>query len=243
MAQSLKETKIQILTCTRCGLSCNCNSPIPITLGNPRNIRYLVIGEAPGKKEDELGEPFVGPAGQFLRRALRKAGLRGSDGAWMNAVSCYPHDHKTPTLAEISACRNNLYDQLDSVDVKNVLVCGAVALSSLLPKVQLSYAMGGPIDYGNKRLFPIYHPSYILRNNTREIVALWERHLSSFAAMVNGEYVTRDTLQIANCLYCNGQRMMDKVTCIRHEGQLIRDLVRHRSKLPPPVQPSLFGGS
>lgn len=234
---TLTDTKIQILICTNCELSSKCTSPIPIS--GPSNPRYSVVGEAPGKQEDKQGVPFVGPAGQFLKRALRKAGLRGSDGAFFNVVSCYPFDHKTPTFAEVTACRNNLYDQLDSVRAKDVLVCGATALSSLMPNVGLSYAIGGPIQYGTKTLFPVYHPSYILRNNTKEIVNLWERHLSSFADMVNGQFVTRDTLQIANCIYCSGWRMDGKITCIRHESQLLKDLQRKRVYRVLP-QPTLF---
>jgi DNA polymerase len=199
-----------------------------------------VVGEAPGKQEDAKGEPFVGPAGQFLRRSLRKAGLRPTDGAYFNAVSCYPDAVRTPQAEHVDACRGNLYAQLDIIDSPYVLVCGKVAFNALMPMGELTLAMGGPIDYGNKVLFPIYHPSYILRSNSRSVGDLFDRHLSIFASLVDGAPVTRDSLQIMNCIYCHGARMGGKIVCIRHEGKLLKDVMRKRTKLANVTQGTLF---
>lgn len=240
MARTLQDVQIQILTCTNCGLNSACNSPIPIHTQAIPNIRYLLIGEAPGKIEDLKGVPFTGPAGMFMRKALRRAGLRPTDGGYMNAVSCYPAETGTPTAAEVTACKHNLFAQLDVTETPYVLVVGSIALTSLLPNAQLSSAMGGPIEVHGKQLFPVYHPSYILRAKSREILALWDRHLRRFAEMVEGREVTRDTLQIINCAYCSGQRMNNSPVCIRCEGQFEKDKMRPKFKYAKPPQLELW---
>jgi len=236
MVKSLMDVRIQILTCTRCGLNSNCNSPIPIAADDLNAIRYLVLGEAPGKIEDLKGEPFRGPAGSFLRKSLRRAGLRPSDAGYLNAVCCFPAEEKTPTPVEISACRGNLYDQLDAVEASCVLVVGSTALTALLPNAVLTYSMGAPIEAHDKMLFPVYHPAYILRSSGREIGALWLRHLARFADMVNGVRTTRQSLGYSNCIYCSAMVLPARYYCARHESKWESDIVRKRPRNIPPPQ-------
>ena len=238
---SLTDTKVSVLICTRCSLHLSCKAPVYTTQQDNRKPLYSVVGEAPGKVEDEQGQPFVGPTGMYLKRTLRKYGARPSDGAWMNAVSCFPAALKNPAFEHVTACRRNLFAQLDQSPAVPCLVVGSVALQALMPSATMMYAMGGPIpDMHGKTLFPIYHPSYVLRAQSRQLTDMWYRHVKAFADMVKGLYVTRDTLQIANCVYCNAQRMTDNIVCIRHERLLAKDKIRKVGKLVPPKQPSLF---
>lgn len=230
----LNSVKEQILLCSMCELSSLCTSPIPVHA--PISPKFLVLGEAPGKLEDIKGEPFVGPAGMFLKRALRKAGLFAADGGFLNAVSCFPSKDKTPDSKHISACSNNLFDQLDLYPAIPTLVCGAVALKSLLPRCEITWASGAPVIAHNRMLFPVYHPSYILR--TRMAMEAWERHLSWFAWSVNNSTLSWEDVGRAHCLYCGAPYLDGTYTCPRHTSQWAKDIVRPKRKAPP--HPQLF---
>src|SRR5580698_6212725 len=128
-------TRARILSCTACDLRDRATSPVPFSGSNPNHI--VVIGEAPGATEDKLGEPFVGPAGELLRRALDQAffssGLpvaidpieRTSDFlTYLNVVSCYPAERRTPTQRQIKTCSGNLWAQLEAIRPSYGLLCG-----------------------------------------------------------------------------------------------------------------------
>lgn len=222
MPLSLNDVKARVLTCQSCGLSKSCLSPIPIDT-QTNHPHFIILGEAPGQVEDRQGKPFVGPAGTFLKRSLRKAGLRAVDGAFMNTVSCYPKARKTPTPEEIAACKVNLYTQLDVLNCSYVLVCGAIALRTLLPHAEPMYANGQPVHAHGKVLFPVYHPAYILRS--RQALEGWERHLRMFSGLVNNPLETVQTIQqvTGHCFYCNSQKATDSLTCTTHAKWLRQD--------------------
>lgn len=221
--RTLIDVQVQVLTCNNCGLSKNCRSPIPVStkISHPK---YIVLGEAPGQIEDRKGEPFSGPAGTFLRRSLQRAGLSPSDGAWMNTVSCYPSEHKTPAADEVQACRKNLRDQLEVLPTSYVLVCGAVALNAVMPNAQLTYASGVPYLVHGKVMFPVYHPAFILRSRVAQ--SGWDRDLTNFARMVNLNSVPAwQDLQHGHCAYCNRGVMENGVTCSQHERLFNQDSI------------------
>lgn len=237
MPLQLNDVLAQVLTCNNCGLSSDCRSPIPVQTST--HPRYIVLGEAPGQVEDRQGHPFVGPAGQFLRRALRKVGLRGADGAWMNTVSCFPRQRKTPTPAEMKACRINLFSQLEVCQCRPVLVCGSIALRSMLPHAEMTYAGGQPVQAHGKVLYPVYHPAYILRS--RQALEGWERQLSIFAGLVNDATVTVQDVQMLtyHCMYCSRQKSDNHLTCEQHKKWLRQDQFKVIPTTPM-NEPTLF---
>lgn len=233
----LNDVKAQVYTCQMCELSSQCRSPIPIHSPSRTAPRFLVLGEAPGQVEDQKGEPFVGPAGLFLKRALKKAGLSPSDGGYLNTVSCYPRIDKTPDAAHVSACSNNLFDQLALYPTIPTLVCGSVALTALLPHATITYAAGVPIIAHNRTLFPIYHPSYILRS--RGVMESWERQLRVFSLLVNTDMVPSwEDLHRTHCLYCSAGYLPRTYTCPRHAGLWTKDTKPPKRK--PVPHPQLF---
>lgn len=237
-ALTLNDVKAKVLTCVSCGLSQHCRSPIPISF-KARHPRYLVVGEAPGRIEDRQGEPFVGPAGTFLRRSLRRAGLSPLDGAYLNAVSCWPSEQRTPQASEIDACRNNLHEQLAVMSPVHVLVCGSVALQALIPHATLTYAIGAPVNIHHKTLFAVYHPAYILRQ--RSALEGWERDLRIFRSLVDSpECLSWDDLNREHCLYCSSRRMPYDIVCHRHDKWLQQDSYVKPGKVVCPPEPTLF---
>ncbi len=107
----------------------------------PATARLMLIGEQPGDQEDVAGEPFVGPAGKLLDKALAQAGVQRATVYVTNAVKHFkftPSErgtrriHKTPSRTEVVACRPWLFAELEAVDTDVVVLLGATAAKSLL---------------------------------------------------------------------------------------------------------------
>ena len=93
----------------------------------------MLIGEAPGYYEDMQGEPFVGKAGQLLDRIFASVGLsRQKDVYICNTLKCRPPNNRDPLPKEKEACRPFLDAQIEILKPRIILLCGKVALSSML---------------------------------------------------------------------------------------------------------------
>lgn len=147
----------------------------------PGDARVLMLGEQPGDQEDRKGEPFVGPAGKLLDRALEEAGIDRTLVYVTNAVKHFKFTlpergkrriHKTPARTEIVACRPWLDAELDTIEPELVVCLGAVAAKSLLgPKFRVTQERGTVIDLPEReqvRVVATVHPSSVLRANDRE---------------------------------------------------------------------------
>jgi DNA polymerase len=141
----------------------------------PSGARLMLVGEAPGDREDLAGRVFVGPAGRELDAALRAAGIERATTYVTNAVKhfkCHERGkrriHDKPTRTEIKACAAWLGAELEAVAPKGLVLLGATAVTAVLgPSVTLGSVRGAPIE---TPLAPIViataHPSAILRTRT-----------------------------------------------------------------------------
>jgi uracil-DNA glycosylase family protein len=139
--------------------------------GRP-SARLMLVGEQPGDKEDKEGEPFVGPAGRLLDKALEEAGIDRSEAYVTNAVKHFkwrPRGnrrlHQTPRASEIEACKPWLQAEVKAVQPEAVLALGATAARSLFgTKVKVTKDRGKSLE---SPLAPVaavtIHPSAILR--------------------------------------------------------------------------------
>jgi uracil-DNA glycosylase family 4 len=169
---------------------------------------------APGKVEDAKGVPFVGPAGVLLRNELRRQLIDPSAAYYINAVSCMPPQNKLRP-EYLSACRQNLKDQLDiASDAKWILACGKVALEALLPHAT-PQTRGKAIRVHGKTVFGVYHPSYILQTPDRSAYGLWSGQLFIFGMMVLGDV---DSADHDVCAYCNDAAIQYSHACKKHMG-------------------------
>jgi uracil-DNA glycosylase len=147
----------------------------------PAGARVLVLGEQPGDQEDRKGEPFVGPAGRLLDRAMEEAGIDRNLVYVTNAVKHFKFTlpergkrriHKTPARTEIVACRPWLDAELDTVSPELVVCLGAVAAKSLLgPNFRVTKERGKVLDLPDRdqvRVVATVHPSSVLRADDRE---------------------------------------------------------------------------
>lgn len=159
--------------CQRCGLA-QTRQQVVVSRGNPA-ARLLLIGEAPGAQEDASGQPFVGKAGQLLDRMLASVDLdRDRDVYLCNVIKCRPPDNRRPTPAEIAACRPFLLRQIELVDPALILLLGATALEGVLgirggiTRLRGQWRAGSGEVLAGRWLMPIFHPSYLLRNASRQ---------------------------------------------------------------------------
>jgi DNA polymerase len=139
------------------------------------HARLMMVGEQPGDKEDRAGEPFVGPAGALLRRAIDEAGIPLDDVYLTNAVKHFRFEqrgkrriHQKPELGQMVACQPWLGAELDAVDPELIVPLGATAVRVLLgPGVRVTKTRGQLLTHettqGLRRFVPTVHPSSILR--------------------------------------------------------------------------------
>lgn len=133
--------------------------------GNP-DAKIVFIGEAPGKKEDELGLPFVGAAGKFLNEMLGLIGLSREDIYITNIVKYRPPNNRDPLPDEKQAFLPFLQSQLDVIKPKLVATLGRHSMDSLLPGLQISKVHGQPKRYKGQVYLPLFHPAAALYNGS-----------------------------------------------------------------------------
>jgi uracil-DNA glycosylase family protein len=153
--------------------------------GGPGTSRLMLVGEQPGDVEDTEGEPFVGPAGRLLDRALADAGLGDVPTYTTNAVKHFRWKevrgskrriHDTPTAAQSTACRPWLAAELAAVHPAVLVALGATAAGSLFGTgFRLTQHRGADLGWPPARgdfatddtpvqaAFATVHPSAVLR--------------------------------------------------------------------------------
>ena len=167
---SLEAAKNAAQQCSRCGL-CNSRTHVVFARGNP-SAKLMIIGEGPGQREDETGVPFVGRAGQLLDKILRAVNLNCDTDVYIaNVVKCRPPQNRVPAKEEADACRPYLDAQISFVKPRLILLAGSTAVQAVLQvKDPISRIRGKWCDWKNgAKVMPIFHPSYLLRNDSREV--------------------------------------------------------------------------
>lgn len=173
MEKELEKVKEKCLKCQKCSLAKSRNNVV-FSDGKPNN-KIMLIGEAPGYWEDMKGKPFVGKAGQLLDKIFNCVGLsREKDIYICNTIKCRPPENRNPLPEEKSACREYLDAQIKILNPKIILLCGKVAAQSFLgevnsiTKIRGKWFDGNDFGFKNVKFMPIFHPSYLLRNDSRE---------------------------------------------------------------------------
>ncbi len=152
----------QIRRCTRCGLSKSRAHAVPGE--GPARARLFLVGEAPGRTEDEHGRPFTGRAGKVLDDAMRRAGIHRQRTFITNTVKCRPPRNRKPRAREEEACRPYLVAQLLAVRPAAIVALGQTATTELLGTAPLSRARGQWREFRGIPVLPTYHPAAVLYN-------------------------------------------------------------------------------
>jgi DNA polymerase len=140
------------------------------------DAEIALVGEAPGRKEDESGLPFVGSAGKLLDNLLGSAGLSRGEIFIGNILKCRPPGNRRPKKSEVDSCEGYLMRQLEVIRPKVVAPMGNSALSYFQSRYGLGEEVIGDAhgrvfevmaSWGPVKLVPMYHPA----------AAIYRRHL------------------------------------------------------------------
>lgn len=151
----------------------NAGTNVVISRGNPQ-AKLLIVGEAPGPEENIKGKPFVGRAGQLLDKILEAASFNPETDVYItNSVFRLPpgEDGKSfrkPTDKEIEYYRPYVLEIIRLIDPRIMLLTGNVACQSILGKTGITSLRGQWSQIQGRWVMPIFHPSYLLRNPSKE---------------------------------------------------------------------------
>lgn len=127
------------------------------------DAEIVFIGEAPGRNEALTGRPFIGRSGKFLREQIQLAGISDSE-VFITSVVKYLPDYITPKPHDIEHGRTHLYEQLDIIDPKIIVLLGNVACIGVLgEKIPIAKDHGTVLEKDGKKYFISYHPSAAIR--------------------------------------------------------------------------------
>lgn len=153
-------------TCTRCGLS-EARTNVVFGSGDP-DADLVIVGEGPGRREDEQGLPFVGPSGRLLDQLLGEIDLAREEVYITNVVKCRPPRNRDPREEEIETCKPYLRTQLQLIDPKAVLTLGNFASKLLLRTTTgITRLRGHAYPWWHRQLVPTFHPAAALRGSAR----------------------------------------------------------------------------
>lgn len=177
---TLDEIRESVIKCTKCELCKTRTNAVP-GKGNPKS-RVVFIGEAPGRTEDGIGEPFVGAAGKKLTDALRKNGILRESVYITNVVKCRPPNNRVPTESERESCRNYLDLELDAIKPEVICVLGNTASNSVLGQGEITKNRGKIIDKDGRKYFLTFHPAAIIYN--QELAKIFEQDIATLAEII-----------------------------------------------------------
>jgi uracil-DNA glycosylase family 4 len=158
----LGEVAREVRTCEKCDLCKSRKTAVPGE-GSGRS-GVLLVGEAPGRKEDQSGRPFVGTAGKRLEGMLMQAGLSRDEVFITNIVKCRPPGNRRPRRDEADSCREYLRREIEALNPSLVVLLGVTALKQFFPSSEISTARGVVVESGGRRYLPTYHPASIIYN-------------------------------------------------------------------------------
>ena len=184
-AERLEALATQIRSCVQCPLHATRTKAVPGE-GMPL-ARLMLIGEAPGRDEDQRGQPFVGAAGRFLDQVLAGSGVDRGDLFITNTVKCRPENNRPPRKREVDTCTSlYLFEQIELVNPALIMLLGSVATKKLLGVNSVNEVRGRVIEHNNRRYLAGYHPAASfyredMAENIRQDFALLRQELQKLA--------------------------------------------------------------
>jgi DNA polymerase len=163
----LKELEKYCLQCTKCSLRKGCKQVV-FGKGNP-DANLLFIGEGPGAREDELGVPFVGAAGNLFSKILTAVNISREEIYIANIVKCRPPKNRKPKPEEAEICMPYLDAQIAIIKPKIIVCMGSVASRYFLNhKGGITSIRGNWIDKQGIWVMPTFHPAALLRDASKK---------------------------------------------------------------------------
>lgn len=146
------------------------------------NAEVLFIGEAPGFNEDQEKRPFVGRAGQLLRKNIRDLGWKETDVYITNIVKRRPPENRDPLPDEIEAYKPYLARQIEIINPKIIVALGRFSMNYFLPLAKITRDQGKLFKYQKWFVVPLLHPAAALRGT--EMMKMFEESFKKLPAIV-----------------------------------------------------------
>ena len=166
ITSNLENLKSKIMNINNCDLKKNAKQ-IVFSDGD-FNSSIMIVGEGPGQKEDDLGKPFVGDAGQLLNKMLSAINIKRENIYITNVVNFRPPNNRKPEPAEINRYSEFLREHISIIDPKILILMGSTAMEALFgSKIKISKERGvwKEVIINNKTYLTMitFHPAYLLR--------------------------------------------------------------------------------
>jgi len=164
---TLDKLEAQVKQCKKCGLQA---TRISVVFGEGNaTANVMLVGEGPGEVEDKTGKPFVGPAGQKLDEVLASVGITRDEIYVTNVVKCRPPGNRAPSKEETAKCTPYLEAQIALINPGLIITLGNIPTQWFLPNTPgITKVHGTCLSWrGGIKIFPMFHPSYLLRNPSR----------------------------------------------------------------------------
>ncbi len=178
MSQELETVKQNVIKCTKCELCKTRTNAVP-GKGNFQSD-VIFVGEAPGRNEDQKGEPFIGVAGKKLSIALDEAGISRDDVYITNIVKCRPPNNRVPKTNERETCQEYLKQEISIIKPEIICILGNTAFNSILGGSEITKFRGKVVRKDNLLYFLTIHPAATIYNQKlidvlkNDIVKLFE---------------------------------------------------------------------
>ena len=162
MTTELETIRKNIIECKKCEL-CNGRTNSVPGKGNFQSD-VIFVGEAPGRNEDQQGEPFVGVAGKKLTLALQNAGISRESVYITNVVKCRPPNNRVPNTNERDTCKEYLQEEISIIKPKIICILGNTAFNSILGGSEITKYRGKIVRKDKQIYFLTVHPAATIYN-------------------------------------------------------------------------------
>ena len=162
MEKKIEQIKQEVIKCIKCELSETRTNSVP-GKGNFKSD-VIFVGEAPGKNEDERGEPFIGIAGKKLSDALENAGISRDDIYITNIVKCRPPSNRVPKTNERETCQEYLKQEISIIKPKLICILGNTVFNSILGGSEIMKYRGKIAQKNEQLYFITIHPAATIYN-------------------------------------------------------------------------------
>ncbi len=157
---NLEKLNKKISQCQRCEL-CKTRTNVVCGSGSDQS-EIMFVGEAPGRKEDKAGLPFIGSAGKILDELIESIKIKKENVYIANIVKCRPPKNRDPKPEEVIMCKDWLNQQIAIIKPKLIVLLGRHSMDRFLPGQKISVDHGKPKRYNGRIYYPVYHPAATL---------------------------------------------------------------------------------
>ena len=184
----------KIKTCVQCDLCKTRTNAVPGQ--GSLTSKIMFVGEAPGAREDEVGLPFVGAAGNVLSGMLELIGLSRQEVYIANIIKCRPPNNRDPSPHEIDQCWKYLDKQIDLINPDLIVTLGRHSFGNFFPGELISQARGTPRNWNGRTIFPVYNPAATLHNP--RLKPILEEDFRKMKMLINNTQIESEKLTKEN---------------------------------------------